>query len=229
MRRANRWETVTVPRKPRKPPPAKAGGLARLLQRVRAAIRPRHDEAPHVKFYRRGKVENGQAVDNSKPVTRGAVGWFWVGDQIFTIANRVGHIGQGEDSLPINSRRYRVSEYERALHDLHEQAERLEKRAERLAGQADSGSDRHELQQRKLIALKAEIAEAIRDLQEKPPVRSVVDGADEGGSDPEDVSEATLTITQGLDALFRRLGPPPDHLLSEQRVPVTTGGGGAAQ
>jgi hypothetical protein len=44
-----------------------------------------------------------------------------------------------------------------------------------------------------------------------------------------DVSAAAQRISCGLEELFRRLGPPPDHLLAEQRIPVTTGGGGETQ
>lgn len=39
---------------------------------------------------------------------------------------------------------------------------------------------------------------------------------------------AVTTIAAGLDALFRRLGPPPDHLRTGQ-VPLLHGGGGAAE
>lgn len=40
-------------------------------------------------------------------------------------------------------------------------------------------------------------------------------------------SAAAATLAGGLDALFRRLGPPPDELLAEYTTPVTAGGGGA--
>ncbi|MEU1390904.1 MULTISPECIES: hypothetical protein [unclassified Nonomuraea] len=45
----------------------------------------------------------------------------------------------------------------------------------------------------------------------------------------QDEVEATRTLVNGLDTLFARLGPPPDHLLTKDRVPVTSGGGGAGQ
>ncbi|MEV1168592.1 hypothetical protein [Nonomuraea sp. NPDC049784] len=39
---------------------------------------------------------------------------------------------------------------------------------------------------------------------------------------------AASNLVEGLDALFRRLGPPPDHLRTE-RAPLLHGGGGAAE
>jgi hypothetical protein len=36
---------------------------------------------------------------------------------------------------------------------------------------------------------------------------------------------ARQAIMEGLDTLFRRLGPPPDHLRVEQKKPMTSGGG----
>lgn len=39
---------------------------------------------------------------------------------------------------------------------------------------------------------------------------------------------AATILAEGLDALFKRLGPPPDHLRTE-RTPLLHGGGGAAE
>ncbi|MBT2234776.1 hypothetical protein [Nonomuraea sp. NEAU-A123] len=44
----------------------------------------------------------------------------------------------------------------------------------------------------------------------------------------EDTVQAAGAVADGLDALFRRLGPPPDHLHTE-RTPLLHGGGGAAE
>lgn len=47
-------------------------------------------------------------------------------------------------------------------------------------------------------------------------------------SEDEDTVNAVIAVAEGLDALFRRLGPPPPHLRSEHE-PLLHGGGGATE
>ncbi|MEU1880860.1 hypothetical protein ABZ470_26435 [Streptosporangium sp. NPDC020072] len=48
-------------------------------------------------------------------------------------------------------------------------------------------------------------------------------------SENEETVSSARTMAEGLDNLFKRLGPPPPHLRSGDRTPLLLGGGGAAE
>ncbi|MFI6637382.1 hypothetical protein ACIBI7_51605 [Nonomuraea fuscirosea] len=65
--------------------------------------------------------------------------------------------------------------------------------------------------------------------EDKRPVTVSAKGVGDDDITAEDRIAAAISLAEGLDALFQRLGPPPDGILREYTTPVIAGGGGARE